>query len=103
MESYIKNLQMVDLFKVGGIFQCFFPKTKVAKFHFLKPLKSFPCLQEIARLQGSLVKTVDISRRIIAGKDSVLQSLNKELEKNQDEFRKENEKLMTKIMTKIRL
>ena len=33
----IKNLQMLDLFKVGGIFQCFFPKNKVAKFHFLKP------------------------------------------------------------------
>ena len=45
-----KNLQMLDLFKVGGIFNAFFPKKKVAKFHFLKPPKNFPCLQEIARL-----------------------------------------------------
>ena len=57
------------------------PKKKVTKFHFLKPPKNFPCLQEIARLQGSLMKTVDSSRRIIASKDSILQSLNKELEK----------------------
>ena len=72
MEYSIKNLQMLDLFKVGGIFQCFFPKKKVAKFHFLKPPKTFPCLQEIARLQGSLVKNVNRLRRIIAGKDSIL-------------------------------
>ena len=32
------------------------------------------------------MKTVDSSRRIIAGKDSVLQYLNKELEKIQDEL-----------------
>jgi len=64
----------------------------------LKPPKNFPCLQEIARLQESLVKTVDSSRRIIAGKDSVLQSLNKELEKIQDEFRKENEKCREEYM-----
>ena len=81
MDSSIKNLQMLDLFKVGGIFQCFFPKKKVVKFHFLKPPKNFPCLQEIARLQGSLVKTMDSLRRIITGKDSILQSLHKELEK----------------------
>ena len=56
MEYYIKNFQMMELFKVGGIFQCFFPKNKVSKFHFLKPPKTFHCLQEIARLQGSLVK-----------------------------------------------
>ena len=29
MEYSIKNLQMLDLFKVGGIFQCFFPKKKL--------------------------------------------------------------------------
>ena len=75
-----------------------FSKNKVAKFHFLKPPKNFPCLQEIARLQGSLVKTVDSSRRIIEGKDYILQSLNKELEKIQDEFRKENEKCREEYM-----
>ena len=80
----IKILQMQDLFNVGGILQCFFPKKKVAKFHFLKPPKKFLCLQEIARLQGSLVNIVDSLRRIIAGKDSIIQSLNKELEKIQD-------------------
>ena len=67
-------------------------KKKVAKFHFLKSPNFFPCLQEIARLQGSLVNTVDSSRRTIEGKDSVLQYLNKELDKIQDESRKENEK-----------
>ena len=75
-----------------------FSKKKVVKFHFLKPPKNFPCLQEIARLQGSLVKTVDSSRMIIAGKDSVLQSLNKELDKIKDEFRKENEKCREEYM-----
>ena len=44
------------------------------------------------------MKTVDSSRRIIAGKDSVLQSLNKELEKIQDEFKKENEKCREEYM-----
>jgi hypothetical protein len=33
----IKQMQMMDLFKVGGIFQCFFPKLFFAKFQFLKP------------------------------------------------------------------
>ena len=75
-----------------------FLKKKIAKFHFLKPPKNFPCLQEIATLQGSLVKNVDNSRRIIAGKDSVLQSLNKELEKIKFEFRKENEKCREEYM-----
>ena len=68
-----------------------FSKRKSCQIPFLKPPKNFPCLQEIATLQGSIVKTVDSSRRIIAGKDSVLQSLNKELKKFHDEFRKENE------------
>ena len=44
------------------------------------------------------MKTMDNSRRIIAGKDSILQSLNKELEKIQDEFRKENEKCREEYM-----
>ena len=44
------------------------------------------------------MNTVDSSRRIIAGKDSVLQSLNKELEKIHDEFRKENEKCREEYM-----
>ena len=75
-----------------------FSKKKIAKFHFLKPPKNFPCLQKIATLQGSLVKTVDSSGRMIVGKDSVLQSLNKELDKIQDEFRKENEKCREEYM-----
>ena len=44
------------------------------------------------------MNTVDNSRRTIAGKDYVLQSLNKELEKIQDEFRKENEKCREEYM-----
>ena len=64
----------------------------------MKPPKTFPCLQEIERLQGSLMNTMESSRRIIAGKESVLQSLNKELEKIQDEFRKENEKCREEYM-----
>ena len=44
------------------------------------------------------MKTVDSSRRITTGKDSILQSLNKELEKIQDEFRKENEKCREEYM-----
>ena len=44
------------------------------------------------------MKTMDSSRRIVAGKDSVLLSLNRELEKIQDEFRKENEKCREEYM-----
>ena len=79
-------------------FNAFFQKKKVAKFHFLKPPKTFPYLQEIARLQGSLVNTMEISRRIITGKESIFHSLNKELEKIQDKFRKENEKCREEYM-----
>ena len=44
------------------------------------------------------MKIVESSRRTIAGKDYVLQYLNKELEKIQYEFRKENEKCIEKYM-----
>ena len=44
------------------------------------------------------MKNEDSSRRIIAGKDYVYQSLNKELERIQDEFRKENEKCREEYM-----
>ena len=44
------------------------------------------------------MNTVDSSRRTIEGKDYVLQSLNKELERIQDEFRKENEKCKEEYM-----
>ena len=48
-------------------------------------------MQEIARLQQSLVETK-------AGKDHALQSLNKELEIIQNEFRDENEKCREEYM-----
>ena len=38
----------------------------------------------------------------IAGKEYVLESLNKELEKNQDEFRKENEKCREEHMVVLK-
>ena len=36
-EYGINNFQMLDLFKEGGIFQCFFQKKTVSKLHFFKP------------------------------------------------------------------
>ena len=48
-------------------------------------------MQEIARLRQSLVETK-------LGKDHVLQSLNKELERIQNEFREENEKCREEYM-----
>lgn len=44
------------------------------------------------------MKTVDSSRRKIASKDLVLQSLNKELERIEDEFKKENEKCKVEFL-----
>ena len=44
------------------------------------------------------MKTMNSSRRIIARKESILHSLNKELERIQDEFRKENEKCKEEYM-----
>ena len=44
------------------------------------------------------MNTVDSSRRTITRKDYVIHSLNKELEKIQDEFRKENEKCREEYM-----